>query len=79
MKELKEYEGVRVEVLRNTLFNCQICTSLPQEKVEDAVNKINPSGTENGWSLMTNESHGEGEGPVDCANGNGCKHYKFVC
>lgn len=63
------------QVLNMSLLNLQVCSKLPQEEIETAVNTSSPSGTSNGWRLET-----EGNlAPVACADDPLSKHYLFSC
>jgi hypothetical protein len=69
----KEVHGF--EITRMYLLNMQVCSKLSASEVEKAVNAASPSGTTNGWRV---ERRGHLK-PVECANGDGCKHYILTC
>lgn len=63
------------EVTRMNIFNIQVCSSLPEDKIEAEVNKYDPAGTSNGWMLCL-----DGErAPTPCDNDPTKTHYLFAC
>ncbi len=72
-KPTKEEHGF--EVTKMSILNLQVCSKLPQDRIEGAVNRYSPSGTSLGWRLEI-----EGNlAPVECSKKDGSKHYVFSC
>lgn len=64
-----------VAILRNKALSCQVCAlkELTPAEVGEWTNRLNPAGTENGWSVH------EEVPPVACANDAGRLHWVLVC
>jgi hypothetical protein len=60
------------EVTRWSLLNCQVCSDLSEDEALEWVKKAMPAGTSGNWGRSD-------VGAIDCANGNGRKHYVYQC
>lgn len=70
-------------IIRRTGLAIQVCSDETDEKVlTSVVNEIEPSGTENGWSIddtPKNPDGGVDPRKVQCKDAEEHYHYVFIC
>ena len=70
----------RVQVLRSSILNIQVCSALPIEEALEALRISHPAGTTGNWQIPDyNTDEYKQYAPVQCANDPKKFHYVFFC
>ena len=66
------------KIVRSTLLNIQVCSSLSEEETLEWVRDKHPAGTTGNWMLQ-NKGTSRYLAPVQCADDSAKAHYVFIC
>lgn len=71
----------RVTIYSSGMCCCSVCADVAVsiEAITEAVNRDNPSGTKNGWSLAKRDFALGDKNPCACNEQKGKLHYLFSC